>query len=83
MYNAGNGFAVGGEPMNTRERLMDLMSEFELDRLEVANLVRVDRDTVNRWLLPHESSNHEIVPEMAIELLELKVRGRDSQGSAA
>lgn len=60
--------------MNYRERLMELMIEHKLDRHEVADMVRVRRDTVDRWLLSNESRAHEEVPEMAIELLELKLK---------
>ena len=60
--------------MNNRELLIDLMSSHKLDRLEVAEMVKVKRDTVDRWLLTHESSHHVEVPEMAIELLEMKIK---------
>lgn len=59
--------------MNNRERLIDLITENNLDRLEIAELVKVKRDTVDHWLLPHGTSNHEEIPDMAIELLELKL----------
>jgi len=62
--------------MNNRERLIDLITEYELERLEVAEMVKVKRETVDHWLLPNEASNHEIVPDMAIELLQLKIRDR-------
>ena len=63
--------------MNTRERLIDIITEYGLERLEVATLLKVKRDTVDHWLLPNESSNQEEVPEMAIELLELKLKDRE------
>ncbi len=59
--------------MNNRERLMDIMSEHELDRMAVAEMVKVKRDEVDHWLLSNESKNHKEVPDMAIELLELKI----------
>lgn len=62
--------------MNNRERLIDLITEYELERREVAEMVKVRRETVDHWLLPNEASNHEIVPDMAIELLQLKIRDR-------
>jgi hypothetical protein len=70
--------------MNTRERLIELMTTHKLDRREVAELVRVKRDVVDHWLLPNESRNHEEPPEMAIELLEFKLRdhGNEGQGGA-
>ena len=60
--------------MNNRERLMEIMSEFELDRMSIADLVKVKRDEVDHWLLSNESKNHKEVPDMAIELLELKLK---------
>ncbi len=59
--------------MNNRERLMDIMGEHKLDRMAVAEMVKVKRDEVDHWLLSNESKNHKEVPDMAIELLELKV----------
>lgn len=59
--------------MNNRERLMEIMAEQELDRMGVAELVKVKRDEVDRWLLSSESKNHQEVPDMVIELLEIKL----------
>lgn len=59
--------------MNNRQRLIDLIAENKLDRLTVAEMLKVKRDTVDRWLLSNESKNHEEVPEMAIELLTIKL----------
>lgn len=59
--------------MNNRERLMDMMNEYELDRMAVAEMVKVKRDEVDHWLLSNESKNHKEVPDMAIELLQLKI----------
>jgi hypothetical protein len=59
--------------MNNRERLMEIMVDHELDRRELAELLKVKRDEVDHWLLPNEGRNHEEVPDMAIELLELKL----------
>ena len=60
--------------MNNRERLMDLITEQQLERHEVADLLKVRRELVDRWLLSNESRAHEEVPDMAIELLELKLK---------
>ena len=60
--------------MNNRERLIDMMTEHKLGRLDVAEMVMVKREAVDRWLLTHESSHHEEVPDMAIELLAMKLR---------
>ena len=59
--------------MNNRDRLIDLINEHKLARIDVAEMLRVSRETVDRWLLTTESKCHEDVPEMAIELLELKL----------
>lgn len=59
--------------MNNREKLIDMMHEHALERRELAELVCVDRHIVDGWLAPPESSRHQEVPEMAIELLQLKL----------
>jgi hypothetical protein len=59
--------------MNNREKLIDMMHEHAMERRELAELVCVDRHTVDGWLAPPESSRHQEVPEMAIELLQLKL----------
>jgi len=59
--------------MNNRERLIELIADHKLDRRQVAELVKVKRDTVDHWLTSHESKNYEEIPDMAIELLELKL----------
>ncbi|MGR9092508.1 MAG: hypothetical protein ACU85U_18220 [Gammaproteobacteria bacterium] len=59
--------------MNNREKLIDMMHDHKLERRDLAELVLVDRQTVAGWLAPTESANHQEVPEMAIELLQLKL----------
>ena len=59
--------------MNNRDRLITLITDYSLDRREVSELVRAKRDDVDHWLLPVDSRNHEEIPDMAIELLELKL----------
>jgi len=59
--------------MNNRERLIDLITTNDLDRVEVAKMLKVKLETVDHWLLSMESHHHEDVPDMAIELLELKL----------
>lgn len=59
--------------MNNRERLIDLITTNDLDRVEVAEMLKVKLETVDHWLLSMESHLHEEVPDMAIELLELKL----------
>lgn len=62
--------------MNNRERLLELIAVHKLERREIAELVRVRRETVDHWLVSHESKYHEDIPDMAIELLELKLKQR-------
>ena len=64
--------------MNNRDRLIEIISEHELERREVAELLKVKADTVNHWLASHESHNYEDMPDMAIELLELKLGAKKS-----
>ncbi len=52
---------------------MDIMVDHDLDRMALAEMVKVKRDEVDHWLLSNESKNHKEVPDMAIELLELKL----------
>ncbi len=59
--------------MNNRERLIDLMVEHELERTELAHMLKVKNVAIDHWLLPNEAGNHEDMPDMAIELLELKL----------
>lgn len=65
--------------MNNRDRLIDLITTHELERREVAELLKVSRETVDHWLLSMESQHHEEVPDMAIELLELKLRQKTAE----
>jgi len=62
--------------MNNRERLIELITDHTLDRRDVAELVSVKRELVDRWLLPGGTGSHEEMPDMAIELLELKLQNR-------
>lgn len=59
--------------MNNRDRLIELLTDHELERREVAELLKVKIDVVNHWLSSHESNNYEDMPDMAIELLEIKL----------
>lgn len=62
--------------MNNRDTLIDLMVAHRLERLELADMLRVDRDMVDRWLLPRDAARWCEVPDMAIELLGYKLRER-------
>lgn len=59
--------------MNNRDRLMEIITDRELDRMELAELLKVKREEIDHWLISSESKNHKDVPDMAIELLELKL----------
>lgn len=59
--------------MNNRDRLIDLITEHQLDRVDVASMLKVKPAQVDNWLASNESKHHEEVPEMAIELLEMKL----------
>ena len=59
--------------MNNRELLIELIAKHNLTRQDVAELVKAKRDTIDRWLLPHESNHHLDVPDMAIELIAMKL----------
>ncbi len=62
--------------MNNREKILDLLTTYKLERREIAELARVDVETVNNWVVSHESKHYEEIPDMAIELLELKLKDR-------
>ena len=59
--------------MNNRERLIEIMTERELDRIELARLLSVKKKDIDQWLLSNESKEHKEVPDMAIELLQYKL----------
>ena len=59
--------------MNNRERLMSIISDNNLERRDVAELLKVKQAEVNQWLLSNETKNQREIPDMAIELLELKI----------
>jgi hypothetical protein len=59
--------------MNNRDRLITYMQKHGLERHEIAELVLVHRGTVDCWLLSGESARHIEMPDMAIELLRLKL----------
>lgn len=63
--------------MNNRDRLIELLSDYKLERREVATLLKVSSETVNRWLASYESNNREDMPDMAVELLEIKLRRQE------
>jgi len=66
--------------MNNRDHLIDQMTSNGLDRRELAELLCVDRETVDRWLLPRDSARWLAVPDMAVELLKYKLLERRGRG---
>ena len=63
--------------MNNRDSLISLMVDQNLERREIATLLQVDRDAVDHWLLPTESPRTHQMPDMALELLEIKLGVRE------
>ena len=59
--------------MNNRDRLIEIMAENSLDRVELAQLLSVKKKDIDRWLLSNESVSHKEIPDMAIELLQYKL----------
>ena len=49
-----------------------------LERRELAEMLRVERDTVDRWLLTRSSPRWLEVPDMALELLAYKLAERQA-----
>lgn len=62
--------------MNNRDSLIDLMINHKLERREIASLLNVERDQVEHWLASTESVKGSAIPDMAIELLEIKLGER-------
>ena len=59
--------------MNNRDRLIEIMAENSLDRVELAQLLSVKKKDIDQWLLSNESAAHKEIPDMAIELLQYKL----------
>lgn len=62
--------------MNNREKFLSLVVDNELDRYDLSEMLKVPFDQIDSWLLSPESAHHQEVPDMALELLELKLRLR-------
>ena len=58
---------------------MAIISDNDLERRDVATLLKVKQDEVDHWLASTESKNHQPMPDMAIELLELKIAMEKSE----
>ena len=63
--------------MNNRDTLIALMIDQKLERREIAAILQIDRETVDNWLLATESPRLREIPDMAIELLEIKLGLRE------
>lgn len=59
--------------MNNNEKLIALMDEHNLTLRETAAILGVSYFTVRSWALPETSKARRICPNMAVELLELKL----------
>ena len=59
--------------MNNRDSLIEIMVTHKLERREIANLLNVERETVEHWLVPTESAKTLAIPDMAVELLQIKL----------
>ncbi len=62
--------------MNNREKFLSLVVDNELDRFDLSEMLKAPLDQVDSWLLSPESAHYQEVPDMAVELLELKLRLR-------
>jgi transposase len=68
--------------VNNRDKLIDRMTGNDIDRRELAGMLCVDRETVDRWLLPREAARWLEVPDMAVELLKYKLAERQGRDGA-
>jgi DNA-directed RNA polymerase specialized sigma24 family protein len=59
--------------MNNRDQLKAIITEHGLKRREVADLCRVSLHTVNSWLSTDKSKARRACPDMAVELLRMKL----------
>ena len=64
--------------MNNRDQLIEWISDYQLERIDIAEMVKTDVDQVSRWLASPESHSHEDIPDMAIELLGIKLKMKSS-----
>lgn len=71
------------EPDATNQRVMQLYHAHQLTRPQIAELCRVSRGAVDRWLRPAESPHYRTTPEGSVELLEFKLGLRKRKGGHA
>ncbi len=62
--------------MNNRDKFLSLVVDNELDRFDLSEMLKAPLEQVDSWLLSPESAHYQQVPDMAVELLELKLRLR-------
>jgi len=62
--------------MNNRDKFIGLVVDNDLDRYDLSEMLKAPLDQVDSWLLSPESAHYQEVPDMAVELLELKLRLR-------
>jgi len=59
--------------MTTNKRLLRLIKKHALTSSQVAELVRVQPVTVEHWRQTPGGTGHRVMPEGALELLEIKL----------
>ena len=59
--------------MNNRDSLIEIMVNNKLERREIADLLNVKREMAEHWLVSTESTKALEIPDMAIELLQIKL----------
>ena len=62
----------------TNQKLIQLMSKHALTSSDVAELVYVSRDTVHSWRVSNKATRFRVMPEGLLELLEIKIKQRES-----
>ena len=67
--------------MNNRDKFLSLVVDNELDRYDLSEMLKAPLEQVDTWLLSTESAHYQEVPDMAVELLELKLRLREENQS--
>lgn len=58
---------------SNRQKLLDIVQEFQLSQTDIAMLTTYSLDSVKGWMASPESDRARSVPDRAIELLQLKL----------
>lgn len=66
-----------------RLELRRLIEESGLSRQEAADVLSMPKNTLDTWLKPPTSKNSTPVPQMALELFEIKTRGARAKKAKA